>query len=88
MYSETVYYSSSLKEKGLLQILGRATYQLFVFCIAFPLATFVVLGKGGQLMLRVLARLSGTFLVGSILIALVLALLLILAVQVAAASMA
>lgn len=67
--------------------LVKGCAQALVFCIAFPLACFVVVFKGVRLLYRLLMSLSFTCCVWIFLTALIFLFLLVFAIQFAVASM-
>ena len=70
----------------LLNGIGRVSYQVLIFSLAFPLACGVVLVRGVVLLYNLLLKVSYTLLIWCVLVLLLVAVLVALAVQLAIAS--
>lgn len=86
MQKKILYSNYDREGRATLALFGNACYQVIVLCIALPLACFVMFAKGIHLTLRLLANLSFACFVWIFLASVVLLFLLLLTVQLAAAS--
>jgi presenilin-like A22 family membrane protease len=82
MFNQSVRWCVRTPEASII----KGCSQAFIFCIAFPLACFVVVFKGARLLYRLLISLSFTCCMWIFLTALTLLFLLVFVIQFAVAS--